>query len=396
MGGTDWQKIGLISYTTEDYSSSDTLRRTKVFSIEDVESLTVLKVDSETQKPIENVMIGLYSDSSCSSRLSTVVTDKNGQGIFTNLVSTNNYYVKEVSLPEGLADNYSINTECIAVNLGETDEIKIENTPQKGSIIIKKYEKGNESLKLKDAKFVLSTSSDCKKVIKEAYTNSSGELAFNDLRKDTKYYISEIKAPDGYKIDDGSCKAATVGQTYTFTDTKIEEDLPFTKISKLDISSEKEVYGAEMEITSDVKDFKTIKFTSTKGAYEVYLKDLGKDDKGNLYYYYLKETVAPEGYDKIETVFRFIIDEFGEAELKGVGKFEKDKDGNDVFKSESEKSDLIKIDGDTIIIYNQPTVEVPDTGKMVSIILWVVGISLVCGGAALICQKFLNKKDKKA
>ena len=381
-----YQKIGTVDYKkeTKKINSKKTDRLT--FYVSDERIIKIIKIDSETKEPIEGAKFRLYSDSTCSTELLLPEYTTTSEGFIIlegNLSGTN--YVKETSAPA----NYVINNECRDFNAdNEISEITFKNTRRKGSIIINKLD-SKTSEGLKGVKFTLYSDSECKNAMRSLITDTTGKVQFTDLPYGSNYYVKETYAPDGYDIDDKSCKSVQLDQStpYTFKDTPVEEEKPITKISKLDITNNKEVSDAKIEISNDKNDT-VFKYTSSSTPYEVYLENLGEG-----YYYYLEETFEPKGYEKLETVFKFIINEFGEPELISVGKFEKDKDGNKVFKKSSNESDLIKIDGDTIIIYNTPLeVPVEPTGMAAKIIYTILGLVLVIAGGSLIYIKYFKNK----
>lgn len=198
-------------------------------------------------------------------------------------------------------------------------------------------------------------------VIGELTTNSSGKITINNLLFGD-YVLKEIASAEGY-LTNQEKYPIQISNT-TVTPIKITNNPVLTKISKKDIANENELEGAHIVIT-DAQGNIVHEFDSTKGSYEFYLGP-GK--------YNLKETVAPNGYDLVETVFEFEVKNNGDVKLL------------------STESDYFKTNSNEIILYNSVTiVEVPDTLKT-NVILSIVGISLSLVGGVVIVLNIRNRK----
>ena len=68
---------------------------------------------------------------------------------------------------------------------------------------------------LEGAEFTLYADRECKKELQKKVTDSKGTLAFPNLQVNTKYYLKETKAPEGYRIPVGSDGAPVVYEIYT-------------------------------------------------------------------------------------------------------------------------------------------------------------------------------------
>lgn len=176
------------------------------------------------------------------------------------------------------------------------------------------------------------------------------------------YVLKEISGVEGYITTEKEYPIQIIGdETKTLT---VTNNPVLTKISKKDIANEKELVGAHIVIT-DEEGNKVQEFDSAEDPYEFYIGP-GK--------YKLTETVAPKGYDKVETVFEFEILNNGNVKLL------------------STESDNFKTNKNEIILYNSATVvKVPDTFKS-NMILSIVGIFLSIAGAAVIIFTIRKRK----
>lgn len=146
----------------------------------------------------------------------------------------------------------------------------------------------------------------------------------------------------------------TTSQAEVEGNVKVYFDAKKVTISKKDIANENELEGAHIIIYND-KGEVVEEFDSTKESHEVYLP-AGK--------YTLKETVSPDGYQKIDTMFEFKVSSTGKVTLL------------------STESDYFKTSGSAITLYNK-LYEVPDTGKTRSIIYLTIGTILIVSGGFL-------------
>lgn len=158
------------------------------------------------------------------------------------------------------------------------------------------------------------------------------------------------------------------------TTTKIREaeakvTIAFTlpvkaKLSKKDITNEKELPGAHIVIT-DSDDNVLFEYDSTETPYEFYLMP-GE--------YKLKETAAPEGYNPIETVFEFKVLANRTVQLIG------------------EENNTLKANEDELTLYNTPVPEVPETGKTTNFMLPLTGGVILLAGVGMLLIILKEKK----
>lgn len=146
----------------------------------------------------------LYSDSGCTKKVGAVTTDESGVSN-TIEINTGTYYVRETSAPNGY--NLDTNIKTVNINIGQTSFISTTDTPCGALRIIKKSD--NESLtsknskySLEDAKYGVYSDAECKNLIHKITTDTNGKTGYLcGIAGVTKYYIKELSAPAGYKLN---------------------------------------------------------------------------------------------------------------------------------------------------------------------------------------------------
>ena len=138
--------------------------------------------------------------------------------------------------------------------------------------------------------------------IVDEWTSGKEPHVVNNLKPGETYTLRETVAPDGYTVTSDTTftlkEDGTVDQTKTTATVSdkgvvlVEDNMTSVSISKVDITSQKELAGAHIQILD--KDGKVVEeWDSTDKAYTV--KGLKTGEK-----YTLRETVAPKGYKVAE------------------------------------------------------------------------------------------------
>ena len=151
------------------------------------------------------------------------------------------------------------------------------------------------------------------------------------------------------------------------------------KISKLDISNQEELPGAEIVI-KDSKGEEFLRYVSTEEVKEFYIP-AGE--------YTLIETIVPSGYDKVVTELKFKVRNDGNIELVD----NKSELFELVNSSEERDTDL-----DHLRIYNSPIkkkkVKVPDTGSTIAFVSIIAGLGLVGTGGYFMYNRYRKNPAK--
>lgn len=174
----------------------------------------------------------------------------------------------------------------------------------RGSIKIIKSDSENSTIKLKDSEFEIyyMLNGTIKQIVKDSNnnnthkTNSNGVIELKGLVLGRTYFIKEVKAPNGYVLDNGAEEEVTliIGNKdveLPFTNTKAgsaKGNIKFTK--KGEGQDENALKGAEFKLYSKL-DLNTVIQTSISGDDGVVeFKDVLVGE------YIIKETQVPTGY----------------------------------------------------------------------------------------------------
>lgn len=170
----------------------------------------------------------LYSDSGCTKKVGAVTTDENGVSN-TIEINTGTYYVRETSAPNGY--NLDTNIKTVNINIGQTSFISTTDTPCGALRIIKKSDNElltskNSKYSLEDAQYGVYSDSECKNLIHKITTDANGTTEYLcGIAGVTKYYIKELSAPAGYKLN---------SKVYTATlNSKTTVDVNITETPKI-------------------------------------------------------------------------------------------------------------------------------------------------------------------
>ena len=242
-------------------------------------SLTIKKYDSLTGKLMANTKFEVYRDTLL---IGTYDTNAAGEILLYDL-ELGTYTVKEIATDEGHIVNSTPQSIEITENSGEKAILVFLND-QKPYLRLVKLD--SDSMKpLANAVFKF------KKVggsfEKEYTTGADGEVRLDNLEPGA-YTVTELKAPDGYLIDDAERIVQVNGNeyaTFVFTDTK----KPSLKILKYDAYNNKYLAGATFRIAK-IEDGSNYldRITDTNGSIEIDNLEPGV--------YSIQEIEAPSGY----------------------------------------------------------------------------------------------------
>jgi uncharacterized surface anchored protein len=168
-----------------------------------------------SNETLAGVHFGLYTSNN--KLVEEKVTDANGKIVWEN-VDPGNYYVQEINSkdnPQGY--KYSDKSYNVEVKSGEATLVnyhpegttggEIINHSTMGKIVVKKLDKNNSALtkELKGAIFNIYKDKDYTDFVGKITVGEDG-YGISDLldasKVGTTYYLKEIKAPDGYVLDD--------------------------------------------------------------------------------------------------------------------------------------------------------------------------------------------------
>ena len=155
--------------------------------------LLIKKIDSQTKKPLQGAVFKITRGDGSVVRES-VTTDADGV-IHLPELDTGTYIITEISAPDGYAIDETPKT--VEIRAGQTYEVTFTNT-KKGGFTIKKIDEDTRQ-PLKNAVFKITKSNG--EFVKEAETDANGVITLDGLPEGS-YIVTEIKAPDGYILQD--------------------------------------------------------------------------------------------------------------------------------------------------------------------------------------------------
>ena len=182
-------------------NGTETAIETKKITVEDEKqngSLRVKKVDDGVPaNPIKGIKFKLKDSSSVYVQKNgtdyTVTTDENGEAIFENL-PYGSYTLEEVSgsVPTKYTPSAGI---TVKIDSNTTKAVTVVNAVKRFKLQVVKVDKTDTAKKLAGATFTLYSKDGVRLAEKE--TGADGTIEFDNLAYDG-YYITEMKAPDGY------------------------------------------------------------------------------------------------------------------------------------------------------------------------------------------------------
>ena len=217
-------------------------------------SLLVNKVDSVTKDALEGAKFNIVyaSNNTFSGEINDMgsfQTDENGQIKLYNL-KDGWYKITETEAPDGYA--ISEDAKEIYIKAGENKEVTFENVPLSG-LVIKKVD-GVTGKVLQGAKFrvryLSGVSGTGGTVVGEYTTSANGTIVINRLKAGT-YVIEEIKAPDGYIMNDAPETVYITGKEQDVITVEFENYSDGGLIiRKLDSETKQPLAGAEFKVTT--------------------------------------------------------------------------------------------------------------------------------------------------
>ena len=315
-----------------------------------------------------------------------IITDKNGYGELDNL-NLGEYILKEVVSPEG----YHISADQEFTLSAENNDIEIVTaeinaTDKANNLKIRKIDKDTGEL-LKGAEFDLYNVTEKKKV--GTYTTAeNGEIDISRLSgqwlDETVYYIQEVEAPDGYKLNETKYYFAINGQgnaSISNLNSTVEDGTFFIdENGDMTITVKNEINLCNLRLTKMNDNGKVLEnaefslYSDKECTKEI---EKGKTDKnGQLNFdrisvgdFYLKETKAPAGYRLLEDPIKI--------SLKNVnGKFTffvNDKEIKDDDKNNSLTLENGLYTGNLTVINSRGSI-LPATGSPMTIVLTAAGV----------------------
>lgn len=329
------------------------------------------KVD-ENEKSLENALFGLFAvdtdEFTADNAYMTAVSNENGHFEFDK-IPYGEYIVREIEAPTG----YILSDESYPVTISEYGEI-IEITAVNKPITVEISKQDVYGNELAGAKMQLENSDG--KVV-EKWTSDGTNHVVTELPAGD-YTLKEIAAPDGYVIATdikftvdvyGNVTVENVDSTAVSENGNplivMVDDTTKVKISKRDITTDKELAGATLQII-DKDGIVATEWVSTDEAHFIEGKLIaGKE-------YTLRETIAPDGYE-IASEIKFTVNTDGSV------------------------TEVVMYDEHTPDLEIPPTVTIdtPNTGVSAdnSAELYLVAAAVIMAFGMVICKR--NDKEQR-
>lgn len=327
---------------------------------------------NESDEPLENALFGLFAvdtaEFTSENAYMTAVSDENGYFEFDE-IPYGEYIVREIEAPTG----YILSGESYPVTVcedGETITIRTVNKPI--TVEVSKVDVYGEELIGADMQLENADGEIIDEWISDGTNHIVTELPAGD------YTLKEIAAPDGYVIAtdiefevfaDGTIKIRNVDSTAISEDGNplivMVDDTTKVKISKRDITTDKELPGATLQIIDENGNV-VEEWVSTNEPHMIEGKLIaGKE-------YTLKEIIAPEGYE-ITNEIKFTVNADGTV------------------------TEVVMYDEHTPDLEIPPTVTIdtPNTGVSAdnSAELYLVAAAVIMAFGMVICKK--NDKEQR-
>ena len=259
-----------------------------------------------------------------------------------NDLQVGTYVLKEVTAPSGYKVSQSVN---VTVTLNNTTSISLAN--EKTSVTIIKTDGTNP---LAGATLQILNSQN--QVVEEWTTDNTGSHTVTGLPVGT-YTVKEKTAPEGYVVPENGTQF-TVTSSANTPDVTIVNSQTRVLISKLDSSNNKHVAGATLEIR-DASGNQVASWVSNGQAHEILSLAYGT--------YTLRETAAPDGYALNEEEISFTLDATNQSA--------------------------------SLILQNDPVIEVPKTALNVSKAIINLGLFFILIGGGLVYYYVKNPKNEQ-
>ena len=234
-------------------------------------------------------------------------TDGRGE-IFVSGLLWGTYYLSETNAPKGMVEIKDQIVKVDAENHNKTIELKLENRSEKGKIEFTKTDGAGNGLagavfKLK----LVEGSGTAYSSVKQMYaiSDDKGQVSFEDVPYGV-YELTEVIAPEGYvrsndtyyvSIGDAVAEGKKIDSVPNpWTNSRTEKEFTVKKVSA---DGGELLNGAVFQVLDEDNNPIEDKIITTNGGSGKITLPLGR--------YYLKETVAPEGYELNEELIPFEV-----------------------------------------------------------------------------------------
>lgn len=251
---------------------------------------------------------GRYTYTDLADTVTEFITDERGE-IFVSGLLWGTYYLSETNAPKGIVGIKDQIVKVDAENHNKTIELKLENRSEKGKIEFTKTDGAGKGLagavfKLK----LVEGSGTAYSSVKQMYaiSDDEGRVSFEDVPYGV-YELTEVIAPEGYvrsndtyyvSIGDAVAAGKKIDSVPAiWANSRMEKEFTVEKVSA---DGGEPLNGAVFQVLDeDEKPIEGNTITTLNGGSDTVTLPLGK--------YFLKETVAPEGYELNEELIPFEV-----------------------------------------------------------------------------------------
>ena len=313
----------MIVTASEDFEIKNSETRVSINNTKIKAGLKIIKTD-ENGKLLEGIKFtlknsaggfvtasgsgGKYTYTGLADTGTEFTTDGRGE-IFVSGLLWGTYYLSETNAPKGMVGIKDQIVEVDAENHNKTIELKLENRSEKGKIEFEKTDGAGNGLagavfKLK----LVEGSGTAYSSVKQMYAISEdqGRVSFEDVPYGV-YELTEVIAPEGYvrsnetyyvSIGGAVAEDKNIGIVPAiWANSRTEKEFTVEKVSA---DGGEPLSGVVFQVLDEgKKPIEGKKITTLNGGSGTVTLPLGK--------YYLKETVAPEGYKLNEELIPFEV-----------------------------------------------------------------------------------------
>ena len=313
----------MIVTASEDFEIKNSETRVSINNTKIKAGLKIIKTD-ENGKLLEGIKFtlknsaggfvtasgsgGKYTYTGLADTGTEFTTDGRGE-IFVSGLLWGTYYLSETNAPKGMVGIKDQIVEVDAENHNKTIELKLENRSEKGKIEFEKTDGAGNGLagavfKLK----LVEGSGTAYSSVKQMYAISEdqGRVSFEDVPYGV-YELTEVIAPEGYvrsnetyyvSIGGAVAEDKNIGIVPAiWANSRTEKEFTVKKVSA---DGGEPLSGVVFQVLDEgKKPIEGKKITTLNGGSGTVTLPLGK--------YYLKETVAPEGYKPNDELIPFEV-----------------------------------------------------------------------------------------
>lgn len=223
--------VYVVPITTENNGSEFIYTYNAPTIPESILSLEIVKKEKGIDRPIPGVV---FTHTDPEGKKTDVTTNEKGSVTLKGL-SRGTHTIQEKSVPAGYTKNpgvvkFKVDEKNKITEVGNTSteangkmiltlkpdgtgQLSVEDTLAPYRLLL--HKENDKGKVLEGAEFTLYADRECKKELQKQVTDTKGTLTFSNLQVNTKYYLKETKAPEGYRIPVGADGAPVIYEIYT-------------------------------------------------------------------------------------------------------------------------------------------------------------------------------------